>query len=39
MNDLSSRIKEKTNILMVHGELDQIVPSSNLLEKLKKNLI
>ena len=32
MNDLSSRIKEKTNILMVHGELDQIVPPSNLLD-------
>ena len=32
MNDLSSRIKTKTNILMVHGDLDQIVPPSNLLD-------
>jgi len=31
MNDLSSRIKTKTNILMIHGDLDQIVPPSNLL--------
>ena len=32
MNDLSSRIKAKTNILMVHGDLDPIVPPSNLLD-------
>ena len=32
MNDLFSRIKKKTNILMVHGDLDQIVPPSNLLD-------
>ena len=31
-NDLSSRIKVKTNILMVHGELDPIVPPYNLLD-------
>ena len=31
-NDLSSRIKSKTNILMVHGDMDQIVPPSSLLE-------
>ena len=31
-NDLSSRIKTKTNILMVHGEMDQIVPPSSLLD-------
>ena len=31
-NDLSSRIKAKTNILMVHGELDPIVPPNNLLD-------
>ena len=30
--DLSSRIKNKTNILMIHGENDPIVPPSNLLE-------
>ena len=32
MNDLSLRIKTKTNILMVHGELDPIVPPNNLLD-------
>jgi len=32
MNDLSLRIKNKTNILMVHGDIDQIVPASNLLD-------
>ena len=32
MNDLASRIKTKTNILMVHGEMDQIVPPSSLLD-------
>ncbi len=31
-NDLSSRIKSKTNILMIHGELDPIVPPNNLLD-------
>ena len=31
-NDLSSRIKTKTNILMVHGDLDPIVPPSSLLD-------
>ena len=31
-NDLSSRIKSKTNILMVHGDMDQIVPPSSLLD-------
>ena len=30
--DLSSRIKNKTNVLMIHGENDPIVPPSNLLE-------
>ena len=30
--DLSSRIKNKTNILMVHGDLDPIVAPSNLLD-------
>ena len=32
MNDLSLRIKTKTNILMIHGDLDTIVPPSNLLD-------
>ena len=32
MNDLASRIKTKTNILMVHGDMDQIVPPSSLLD-------
>ena len=32
MNDLSVRIKSKTNILMLHGDLDSIVPPSNLLD-------
>ena len=32
MNDLSSRIKTKTNILMIHGDLDPIVPPSSLLD-------
>ena len=32
MNDLSSRIKTKPNILMVHGDLDPIVPPSSLLD-------
>ena len=31
-DDLSSRIKKKTNILMVHGDLDPIVPPNNLLD-------
>ena len=31
-DDLSSRIKTKTNILMIHGELDTIVPPNNLLD-------
>ena len=31
-NDLSHRIKSKTNILMVHGDSDPIVPPSNLLD-------
>ena len=31
-NDLSARIKTKTNILMLHGELDPIVSPSNLLD-------
>ena len=31
-HDLSSRIKNKTNILMIHGENDPIVPPNNLLE-------
>ena len=30
--DLSSRIKNKTNILMIHGENDPIVPPNNLFE-------
>ena len=32
MKDLSSRIKNKTEILMIHGENDTIVPPNNLLE-------
>ncbi len=32
MNDLSSRIKTKTKILMVHGDIDPIVPPSSLLD-------
>ena len=32
VNDLSSRIKSKTNILLVHGDMDQIVPPSSLLD-------
>ena len=31
-DDLSSRIKTKTNMLMIHGELDSIVPPNNLLD-------
>ena len=31
-DDLSSRIKKTTNILIVHGELDPIVPPHNLLD-------
>ena len=31
-NDLSSRIKSKTDILMIHGQEDTIVPPNNLLE-------
>jgi len=31
-DDLSLRIKTKTNILMVHGDLDPIVPPSSLLD-------
>ena len=31
-DDLSSRIKTKTNILMVHGDSDPIVPPSSLLD-------
>ena len=30
--DLSSRIKNKTSIMMIHGENDPIVPPYNLLE-------
>ena len=30
--DLSSRIKNKTNIMMIHGDNDPIVPPNNLLE-------
>jgi len=32
MNDLALRIKTKTNILMIHGDMDQIVPPSSLLD-------
>ena len=32
MRDLSLRIKNKTNIFMIHGENDTIVPPNNLLE-------
>ena len=32
MKDLSPRIKNKTNILLIHGENDPIVPPNNLLE-------
>ena len=32
MKDLSSRIKNQTDILMIHGENDPIVPPNNLLE-------
>ena len=32
MKDLTSRIKNKTEILMIHGENDPIVPPNNLLE-------
>jgi len=32
MNDLSLRMKTKTNILMIHGDMDQIVPPSSLLD-------
>ena len=31
-NDLSSRINSKTNVLLIHGELDSIVPPNNLLD-------
>ena len=30
--DLKSRIKNNTETLLIHGEIDQIVPSINLLE-------
>jgi len=30
--DLSSRIKTKTNILMIHGDSDPIVPPNSLLD-------
>ena len=32
MKDLTDRIKNKTEILMIHGENDSIVPANNLLE-------
>ena len=32
MQDLSSRIKNKSNIMMIHGENDTIVPPNSLLE-------
>ena len=32
MKDLSPRIKNKTDILMIHGENDTIVPPNSLLE-------
>ena len=32
MNDLTDRIKNRTEILMIHGENDPIVPPNNLLE-------
>ena len=32
MHDLSSRIKTKANILMLHGDVDPIVPPSSLLD-------
>ena len=32
MNDLSLRMKTKTNILMIHGDMDEIVPPSSLLD-------
>ena len=31
-NDLKDRIKSKSKILMVHGDSDEIVPPSNLLD-------
>tara|TARA_Y100000590_G_C15696879_1_gene1005435 strand:- start:1134 stop:1787 length:654 start_codon:yes stop_codon:yes gene_type:complete len=31
-NDLSKRIKSKTNIFMIHGDSDKVVPPNNLLE-------
>ena len=31
-DDLSSRIKTKTNVYMIHGDMDQIVPPSSLLD-------
>ena len=30
--DLQKRIKSKTKIFLIHGELDEIVPSNHLLE-------
>ena len=30
--NLSLRIKSKTNILLIHGDSDQVVPSSSLLD-------
>jgi phospholipase/carboxylesterase len=42
MEDLSARIKNKTDILMIHGENDPIVPPNNLLEAkdffIRKNI-
>ena len=42
MEDLSARIKNKTDILMIHGENDPIVPPNSLLEAkdffIRKNI-
>ena len=32
---LSKRISSKTKMLLLHGELDAVVPANNLLEALK----
>ena len=31
-NDIIKRIKSKTKMLLMHGDLDQVVPSENLLD-------
>ena len=32
IENLSKRLKSKTNMLLIHGDMDEVVPVSNLLE-------